>query len=209
MGNMKISAVLKNIFVLYFLMAVAPVWADGGGATEWDHDKARLENLISENLTEDQRCQVIWNILWSWTKKREFDANFALAKLSYSGGFPGVPRMILPGRIGDEISSRRDSVILLIGLMDLQQEKSPYSGENYETFFSGWPKGESFLQCMKSESPSYCAKYATRTGDVIDTQLVPSIEQFSTEVDSLIAQGMKPKCKNFENFYLNQKFFEM
>lgn len=171
----------------------------------WQADKARLENLKSENISDEKRCQETWDILWSWSKRGNLEARATLFMLVYAER-PGFPQMFMPGRAGDEVSIRRDAVILGTNSIGVQYADPVRQGvyfersnELYNSFFKGWSKGDGFLQCLVESSGEHCSHVAKEfSGEPVDkTKLIPSFQEYSQEIDALLRQGMMPTCINF------------
>ncbi len=64
---------IRKILLMCFLGIAMCASAAHAGELEkdpkWLADKVRLENLVNEELTEEQDCEIRWNILWPWAKE--------------------------------------------------------------------------------------------------------------------------------------------
>lgn len=171
---------------------------------KWAAAKEQFESLWSAEIADKERCYRAWDILWSWSKKGNLQARALLFMLVYPR-WSELPQMFLPGRSGDEVSGRRDALILGIHSMGVQYQgnnepafSNEYSRENLlNTLLVGWPKGDSFLSCLKTEPTEFCVRYATSSGAVIEAPLVPTFDNYAREIEALVAQGSQPHCINF------------
>jgi hypothetical protein len=189
----------KHNFRLVVLSALAlccavPSLVIAQDDSEWLADKARLEKLRSENLTNEELCQKTWDILWSWSKKGNLEARAWLFFLLLPPG-SHADVLHMPGRSGDYLTKIRDGLILAAHSSGVEYENKRYNERHYGitySFFSEMPVknigGDTFLKCIALSQSKDCAQIA------VDKKLVPSFENYAAEIDALLTQGMKPSC---------------
>ncbi len=185
---MKIRVCLFLFVLSLFISSIAKAEDDPA----WLADKARLEKLSSENLSEEKECQVTWDILWNWAKKGNLEARADLFYYSFPAGLH-APQLYMPGLL-DEISRNRHTIILGIHSLGVQLDNKlqplyiEHSNKIFNRLLNYGLKGQGFLKCLTLYPREECAQLAQ------DRALVPKFDEYAAEIDALIAQGMKPKC---------------
>lgn len=167
----------------------------------WLTDRARLDKLLSENITDEEDCRIRWNILWPWAKKGNLEARAILSMLTFTA-WPLTPQIFLPGRSGDQLSSMRDAAILSIHSIgvrfDDNNQQARYDSQSktiYNEFLPNVAFGSIFQACLKEKPGEYCTRLASSyAGDPIRWKLIPTFKDYAAEIDALLAQGMKPHC---------------
>lgn len=180
--------------ILIFVVALMIGFPVNGAAEEKSSFLSEWKQLESSFSGDPNSwCVSIWNTVWPWAKKGDLEARAVMSSLLYSG-WPGFPQIFMPGRAGDELSSMRDSIILHIHSLGYKfpgrkkEDDDPRSQVIYK-FLEGSPRGMVFLSCLQTESPEHCKEVSSG-----ERKLVPDFEQYSIEIDALIAQGLKPTC---------------
>ena len=138
----------------------------------------------ASDMTDEERCQGTWDILWSWSKRGNLEARAGLLLTM------AMADREMPGRSGDSISRMRDATVLAVHSLGV----SGAEGETVTSFLKGLEQygsataREKFFACA-SEAPSQdCARIA------VDEKLVPPFEHYVAEVDLFLAQGQKSTC---------------
>ncbi len=187
----------KNIFLsIFVLFSLIVVWSLSAKADEisgdtWETAKKKMESVTFGSMSDEAQCQFVWDTLWRWSKRGNVEARYNLFRFVYPG-WPGLPHIMMPGRVGDEISLVRDSAIL--GVYSLEYR----SDVDIESFLNETigvvPAGQWFIQCIKEDSIKSCVRAAHSRAN-----LIPSFEEYALEIDTLIAGGAKQKCLYFKD----------
>ncbi|MDD3021623.1 MAG: hypothetical protein PHX61_11705 [Alphaproteobacteria bacterium] len=155
--------------------------------SSWEAAKQKLEILKDGELSEEEECQLMWDTLWTWSKKGELEARASLFMLTFPSA-SDVSVLFMPGS-GDELSRRRNSIALAIYSTGTHQKYfQKISNMAFQMYLNDGFEGSSFLKCLKEQSREVCAQGA-------QGGLVPTFDVYAAEIDALIEQGMKPKCK--------------
>jgi hypothetical protein len=173
-----------RVFILaIFLLISLPALAE---EPSWESDKASLEALSSQNLSDDERCGATWGILWPWAKKGNLEARERL--YFYTLMMPHNDVIQMPGSHGDFASRLYDGLILAVHSSGAQYKKDIYV-DLVKGFLSDLGlERTKFYRCFKDEQTEDCARVAVEEG------LVPSFEDFSTDIEMFLAQGKKQTC---------------
>ena len=162
---------------------------------QWVADEARLETLIpSEKISDQERCLMLWNTWWPWAKKGNLEARAGLLAYVFpTASDSGI--LIPPGSAGDYVSQVRNALILGANIASadsgqdkkLQDEYKDTFELLYKLYLNDGSRGSAFAECMKDRPPRECVY---NYGD-----LFPSFQQYAVQIDALVVQGMRPKCK--------------
>jgi hypothetical protein len=145
----------------------------------WLEDRVKLEELTSSQHISEENCQAVWNILWSWAKKGNMEARSGILGVMYAFGLE------FPGRSGDTVSRMRDAVIL--GVHSVGSEPDEFV-DNFISGIRGYPGSDKFLECIHTNRSQECVNI------LVENRVVPSFEDFASEVDMLMASGKKVSC---------------
>tara|TARA_R110000851_G_scaffold117189_1_gene243744 strand:+ start:921 stop:1523 length:603 start_codon:yes stop_codon:yes gene_type:complete len=175
----------------------------------------KLIQLEEEKLSEKEKCEKKWNILWEKAKagSREARAHILLLIAPY----PHQKSMTLPNHDLDARSNLRNSTIFSVyslgANLSLDKRGAEYSlQEAYlqkaltfltdEAFQMAFPevdaryfRNEAFLKCvvqknLMHQDISQCAD------EFSEEELIPNFDEFAKEIDSIISSGQKPTCHN-------------
>ncbi|MCG7870491.1 MAG: hypothetical protein JAZ11_00125 [Candidatus Thiodiazotropha lotti] len=181
---------MKRTLILLTLLLTACATASSVVAEdnpEWLADKARLESL-----TEENRCEEQWNILWKWAKRGNMQARSMIYFLMVPS--PDMAPIYAPGNSGDFMSSIKDIVVVAVHSHDYRTSLSNddvYSEAAYELYkqvgFDKSFRGRKYLECVKAEKKD-CAEVA------VEEKLVPSFNDYAAQIDAFIAEGMTITC---------------
>ena len=100
------------IFILALLGAFFPIPVQAQEAKQrqqWAEFKERLENLSAEDLTDEERCQATWDMLWPEAKKGNLEARAWLFQIIMP--WPHMVILLMPGKQQDIITRFRDGLI--------------------------------------------------------------------------------------------------
>lgn len=192
---------------VFFVSAVA-----AQDSSEWLADKTKLEDVMaSEEINDEERCETVWNILWPWAKKGNYEARRWLTML------------LLPMFHGNSITMPtgkenrlRDGVIMAAYSLSNTVSKNKEEGIAYsldeaatsraltflidESLKRAFPdkdpkyfRDEDFLKCIAyrgifDEPIEQCVSSAVEGG------LFPTFEEYASGIDEAIAEGKKAKC---------------
>lgn len=157
--------------------------------SDWETDKRILQDVDSPDM-----CLKRWNVLWHWAKNGNREAKHALAFLVAPP--PDMLPMQMPGTHGDTISRLRDILILSVHSIDYQDKDE--IDEYYEELTIGLFKqfqldqtssGKDFIKCVVTGKSSECARLA------VEAELVPSFDDYASNIDLQIANGATATCK--------------
>lgn len=180
--------ILPSILVFLFLINGLFLSAKASDVSDdtWEASKKKLEILKDGELSEEEECQLIWDTLWTWSKKGELEARASLFMLNFPSA-SDVSVLFMPGS-GDELSHRRNAIALAIYSTGIHQEYfQKISNMAFQMYLNDGFEGGAFLKCLKEQSREVCAQRA-------QGGLVPTFDVYAAEIDALIEKGMKPKC---------------
>ncbi len=164
------------------------------GEGKWLQQKQEIKDLLaSRSITDQDKCNKVWDILWSEAKSGNLPARAWIRQLVFPYG-PHSDTIALPGRSGDYISQMRDAIILSVHTTGVKlsndKETAYYNGFSRELYsevkleYVGGP----FLNCVSQPQSNNCVNIAVKR------QLVPSFESYASEVDLLLSQHKSPTC---------------
>lgn len=161
---------------------------------KWLSDKARLEKLSSDKaeMSDEERCQAIWDILWPWAIKDNLEARSYLFFLMAPP--PHMKPLLLPGNTGDSVTKFKDAIIMAVHSYPYQFDtdmKETYQNVAHTLYqqagFEQSSSGRKFLKCLEN-SENNCAEIA------VQERLVPSFEEYAKNIDVFISAGIKSHC---------------
>jgi len=191
---MTILINLTRFFLMVALVAISSSSSASDEGRRWDEDKKKfIEVINSKDLSSNESCLQVWDILWTWSKKGNLEARADLASLLFPVG-SHAPSIVVPGHEGDQVSTIRDATIVAIHGVGVA-----YSDERENANYYGLVrllsdamrveiKGKKFIQCLNQGVLNKCSDYA------VESRVVPSFEKFSEEIDALQDQGYRPTC---------------
>ncbi|MCC7305011.1 MAG: hypothetical protein IT558_01995 [Alphaproteobacteria bacterium] len=192
-GEFGMSRFIKIFFIalVIVLLNAGITKADNSFTTqsqdpEWLAAKKSLENLVQE-----EKCSEYWNILWPWAKKGNLEAR-ALLLISLAPP-PDMNIIYAPGSSGDYISKLRDITIMSVHSHGYKEKwfedyKNLISDLYVQVGFDEISAGKDFLKCVKDTPSANCIDIAVKE------KLVPSFEEYASQIDALMKEGMKSTC---------------
>ncbi|MDP2205037.1 MAG: hypothetical protein Q8K65_01895 [Alphaproteobacteria bacterium] len=198
----------KNFLFISALLAsfvlTAPKVAVANNDTEWKTAFAEWQKKDAQDKqqTDIESCQSLWDFTWLWAKRRNLEARGTLYTLMT---MPKRMMLPVPSAANDYASLMRDLMIIQVHSAGVQyidgadeEIKSTYSGMTnfYEKQINFWDSlnGGTYLSCIKEASTLESAQRCTQIA--VEEKLVPSFEDYAAEIDTLIAQGLRPSCKD-------------
>lgn len=139
--------------------------------------------LDRDRIIKNDDCDEIWEVLWSWSKKGNLEAREGL--LTHIIYF-GLDR---PGTDQSFQSRQRDVVILGIHSIGVTKQLT-HSQETALSLLrdSEDRRAKKFLACVDQKLSADCAKIA------VEEKIIPSFEEYASEVDKAISKGSRPQC---------------
>jgi hypothetical protein len=180
-----------GLLVTFFLLSL--MTSAKAVSPSWEEDMAALEKMIDGDYAEN--CQGIWDLLWPWAKAGRLEAREFLFYM----GVPLIhqPTLLAPG-MSKEIFERQDELLVLFahaaGMANTNEgaANSLYADFMY-AFNEGYLKrigynSNAWMTCMNKEPSPACADI------LVKDKVIPSFEEYATQIDLRIAQGQKPVC---------------
>lgn len=187
---------MRNYFIGFFIIAVALLSFTHPAksiSSSWDEDMAALEKMIDGGYMEN--CQGIWDWLWPWAKAGRLEAREALFYM----GLPLIhlPTLLAPG-VSEVFSERQEYLnVLLVHAAGSANAHEGATNSLYTDFIDSFNEGylkrlgyksDAWVTCMNKEPSPACADI------LVKDKIIPSFEEYATQIDVRIAQGKKPTC---------------
>ncbi len=195
---------VTTLFVTLTLNTATVIAADTHD--DWKSAYKDWQNQYTQNKqqTSAESCQQLWDFVWPWAKRGNIEARGILYTIMT---LPRRTSPLLPLVPTDYISYMRYLMILQVhsaGIQYLENTeedvKSIYSEMSrfYEKQlgFLDTLSGGTYMSCIKNATTLQSAQSCTQTAE--KEGLVPSFEDFASEVDIMIAQGLLPSCKELQ-----------
>lgn len=184
--------------VKYLLAVFLVVWSAQATAKADDWITAHKSKI--ENLDKAKNCIGLFGLLWLEAKKGNRQARYLLMQYIYPP--PHHPRMELSGHAESVIDSGRDTMILAVHSLGMENETT------YEKEGSNWRKvamefavdkteNFEFYKCYESGKSGECTKLA------VQKDIVPDFSIFAAEIDKYADKGAKPTCYYGDDVQLN------
>lgn len=184
--------------VKYLIAVFLLVWSAGAGAA--GDDWISTHKLKIENFDKAKNCDGLFGFLWPEAKNGNLQARYLLMQYIYPP--PHHPRMELPGHSESVIDSGRDTMILALHSLGMENEAAyEKEGENWRKVAIEFAVDKSthpeFYKCYEAGKSGECTKLA------IEKDIVPGFDMFAAEIDKYSNKGAKPTCYYGDDVQLN------
>lgn len=203
---------LKILFLITFILLPSFSYASDKNVKNLDGLTKIIHGLDKQDLSEEKKCEIIWNTLWPEVKNNNLAAKlylyFFLVPLPHMDSIkmPGTENFVYDAAVlalhtlkelkskyfkENEINNLDYSYLLLF-LSDEGLRKA-FPEEDAKIF-----EDEYLLKCLAmkgiiQQSANECFSSAIKNGPF------PTFEEYITTIDQRIASGKKPVC-TFDNY---------
>ena len=158
-------------------------------AQAWIDAQKRLSENKEANISEEEKCQVSWSILWQLAKQGNLEARYEI-------NFAWMRDWIyLEGWSQDYTTRMRTLTILDIHTYGAPSRNfdSPnlLPERQWSNLVTNWPfmkRSKVFKECMINGASQECTRIA------VDEKFIPSFKDFAAEIDLQLANGAHVMC---------------
>lgn len=141
------------------------------------------EAALIKQKTNEERCQEVWDPLWSEVRLGDVEARLRIVLAIVFGNLTD-----LPGH-SDYLAKLRDIIILAVHSVGVTEANYKFVDIIYYENLENVSGSSKFFKCIEANRSQACAKI------LVDHHQIPAMQDYIDEINALIEAGEKPKCQ--------------
>ena len=161
---------------------------------DWRNAEKRMAEIRASNLSEEEKCQKNWDVIWPLEKAGNLEAIYADFQASALGSIAiqGIPE--------DRLTRIRYGTVFMFYVLGSSRHNEEMKYSSPEIYWKIASENSPVIanntrlkKCMLEEMSQVCTDIA------VQEKLIPSFAQYAAEIDMYLANGAKVQCSDYRS----------